>query len=331
MPNTSYWLKRLKDGFAARYPGRKHQLKLPSGISFVTDGSGVRVNLSRKAVEEGNMQSDAAAFEAWALALHGYADANPVELRWDGAIAGRHAWRFRLRANEFARICRTWFHLERAIPPAFEDNVPYLLNVESRPRTGLVEPFATHLRERQLEDVIARDPNVSARFKRTFGLDTLGQQMPVGVFKRVVSEATGVSPSKSAAIDLWGIGGQVLKLFELKRFPSEKRGAKPFGIVSELFLYSLLMDALQRKRLKFAPDDDSAAYRKIEETREIEAWLLAPVLHPLIEYGDAPVLDLLNDALRKARMSITFHRAHLHEDGTFVKEESAGSARRFAV
>ena len=82
MNNANYWLGRTMDGFAARHPGRRHQLKLPSGISFTGSGDDACIVLSKDAVEDHNMQSDAAAFEAWALALHGYAGARTVSLDW---------------------------------------------------------------------------------------------------------------------------------------------------------------------------------------------------------------------------------------------------------
>jgi hypothetical protein len=318
MPNTADWLKRLKEGFASRYPGKKHQIKLPSGISFVTQNDGVRVVLSREAVEDGNMQSDAAAFEAWALALHGYAGAKFVELRWTGAPASRHAWRFRLRALQFAHYFGAWFRLGGELAGAFEAGITYVLNVESEPRTGAVKPFATSLKERELEDVIVRDSATSGRFKEAFGLQVLGQQLPVGVFNQTVSKANGISPRGSAAIDIWGIQGETLHLFELKKFPG-KSGKKPLGIISELFLYVSLMRAVQKKHLTFGPGPKDAPYLKIADTKRIEAWLLAPLHHPLIEYGDAPMLELLNLGFKSAQEPISFQRAHIGKDCTFSK------------
>lgn len=262
------------------------------------------------------MQSDGAAFEAWALALYGYAGAKFVVLEWAGSAAGSHAWRFRVRANEFARYFSPWFRTEKELAPAFDPETSYVLNVESAPRAGAVKPFATSLRERELEDVIVRDPAISNRFKSAFGVEVLGQQLPVGVFKKTVSKATAVSPRGSAAIDIWGIAGETLHLFELKKFPGST-GKKPLGIVSEIFLYCSLMRALQKGRLTFSQTAKDAPFMQIPRTKRIEAWLLAPVHHPLLEYGDAPMIELLNAGCRSADEPLVFHRAHIREDCTF--------------
>lgn len=318
MPDTPYWLKRVKEAFASRYAGKRHDIRLPSGISFDTRDQGVRLTMTAKAIGKGNMQSDAGAFEAWSLALHGYAGAMFVELHWAGAIDGPHAWRFRLRAQQFAKYFGSWFRLCDELVPAFEPGVPYVLNVESKPRAGAVKSFVETLRERELENFIVRDPTTAAKFKDTFGLELLQQQLPVGVFKKAVSWDNAVSPRGSAAIDIWGIQGETLHLFELKRFPG-RTGKKPFGIISELFLYASLMRKVQTGQLSFAPGARDAPYNKIVGTTRIDAWLLAPVHHPLIEYGDAPVLDLLNDGFRAAQEPIQFRRAYITKDCSFRK------------
>lgn len=316
MPDTASWLKRLKEGFASRYPGKQHSIKLPSGISFTSRDDGVVITLSTDAVEEGNMQSDGAAFEAWAVALYGYAGARFVVLEWPGSAAGPHAWRFRVRAHEFAKYFGQWFRMGGELAPAFDGEISYVLNVESAPRAGAVKPFASGLRERELEDVIVRDPAISTRFKSAFGLEVMGQQLPVGVFKKTVSKASAVSPRGSAAIDIWGIAGETLHLFELKKFPGSS-GKRPLGIISELFLYCSLMRALQKRQITFSQTPRDAPFAKIPDTKRIEAWLLAPVHHPLLEYGDAPIIEVLNAGLRAAKEPLVFHRAHIGEDCTF--------------
>lgn len=317
MPDTKYWLKQLQDGFNQTYPGRVHRFRLPSGISFRTIEDGVRLLFCREAVEDGNMQSDAAAFEAWALALHGYARVPGVELCWAGAASGPHAWRFRVRAHAFARCFHSWFQLGGDLAPAMEPGTTYVLNVESEPRRGPVKPFSTELRERGLEDLIVRDPEFSARFKHRFDIEFLGQQLPVGVFKNSVAKKNAVSPRGSAAIDIWGVKGTTLRLFELKRF--SKAGGGKLGILSELFLYALLMRGIQTKALTFGGGGGKADYNRIEKTRAIEAWLLTPTLHPLIAYGDAPIIELMNRGLEAAKEPITFHRAFIEKEGQFRK------------
>jgi hypothetical protein len=321
--DNDYWRERLQDGFAAAYPGKAHRLRLPSGVTFTGRGDAVRIGLSRAAVEDTNMQQDAAAFEAWALALHGYAGAKAVLLDWEEKSASvmRHAWRFRFRAAHFARIFGSWFTLARKVIPAFEDGQKYLLNVENEPRRGPVKPFSRTLRERELEDVIVRDPLVKERFRKKFDhLDVVGQQLPVGVFKGKVSKSTAnvVSPRGSAAIDIWGRKGETLHLFELKKFASSTSRSQPLGILSEALYYALLMREVQKKNLTFESGRDGE-FRKIPETKRVHAWLLAPAFHPLIEYGDAPIIDVVNAGMRAAGEPVTFGRARIDGEAEFDK------------
>ena len=323
MSDARIWLDRLKEGFATHYPLHKHGLRLPSGIAFEGQGDEVRIVLSKEGVEEANMQADAAAFEAWALVLHGYAKAKRVQLAWRGANPSRphHAWRFRFRAHHFARLFSPWFCLEGTIPPAFEPAVSYLLNVENKPRQGPAPAFSKDLKERQLEDAIARHPVISRRFSQEFGLESWGQQLPVGVFRERVAKSTShaVSPRGSAAVDLWGISEDTLQIFELKKFPGKSR-AQPLGILSELFFYTMLMRAVQQKALAFSRDRaKDGAFRRIAETKRIRAWLLAPQFHPLIAYGDDPVIALLNEGFTAAGEPIMWGRARLTAVGGFEK------------
>lgn len=325
MNDNASWKIRLREGFKRRYPRASHAVDLPRDIDFVTEGDGVRMVMRRSVIEKGNMQNPPAAFEAWALALHGYAGAKAVRLDWEecGSTLTPHAWRFHFRAAHFARLFGDWFALARKPSRTMESGGRYLLNVESKPRTGTCPTFATTLKERKLEDVIARDPVTSGHFREAFGLDVVGQQLPVGVFKDEVSSKMehALSPRAGAAVDLWGIGGEELHVFELKAF-EDGGGLRPLGILSELFFYVLVMRAVQSGVVQFdagTARSRSRPFRLIPATKTIQGWLLAPQLHPLLEYGDSPILDLLNAGFASAREPVTFRRALLSEAGTFKR------------
>jgi len=79
----------------------EHNVRLPSGISFTCRGTTVQMHLDSDCVRA-NMQTNAAAFEGWALALKRWLpDVAGVELSWDfdGNVCGPHYQRFLYRTK----------------------------------------------------------------------------------------------------------------------------------------------------------------------------------------------------------------------------------------
>lgn len=302
-------------------------VKLSANLT-IEDADGV-VSLTMNArFSAANMQQDAAAFETWALALK-VAGARKVILRWnDNAQAGAHFCRFSYRVARFSELFGAWFKANplpnTEIPSQPNGAEPqFLLNEESQPRGGGPDGAsgaqALNLRasEHDLELALAGDHPASAALKKILGLKIVHRQLPVGVFKGKVAKSTSVFTGGRSAIDLWGIAGDKgLFLFELKNARNKKLGA-----LAELFFYSMVMHDLQRGVLGLGRTTAKAErpYHAITETKSIDAYILAPNFHPLIEKKDAAVLKLFNEAFASAGVPIRFGLARLLAQPPFVE------------
>jgi hypothetical protein len=293
----------------------------------IDEADGV-VNLTMNArFPAANMQQDAAAFETWALALK-VAGARKVILRWnDNNQTGAHFRRFCHRVAWFSELFGAWFqanplpHTE--IPSQPNGAEPqFLLNEESQRRSGGPDgDYGSQLlnlraSEHDLELALTGDHPASVTLKKIFGLKGVHRQLPVGVFKGRVAKSTSVFTGGRSAIDLWGIAGDKLFLFELKNARNKK-----LGVLAELFFYAMVMHYLQRGVLGLRPTTVKAAqpYHAITKTNSIDAYILAPDFHPLIERKDAAVLKIFNEAFASAGMPIRFGLARLLEQHPFVE------------
>jgi hypothetical protein len=189
----------------------------------------------------------------------------------------------------------------------------------------------THSKERMLAASLAGRSEsdlelaleVSKAFKARFRLDKVMRQWPVGLFDGRVASGNRIFTGGKSGIDLVGIRGDTLVLFELKKHGNEKVGA-----VSELFFYaSVMRDSIgtsaafefksqrARKNCAIAPED-------IVPCSRISAVLLAPKLHPLI--SEPRILECLNQATTKPSLDrpIRFETAILDypedESGDFT-------------
>ena len=282
-------------------------VKLPSAISFTVNGATVLMHLDSSCVEA-NMQENAAAFEGWALSLKRWLpDVTGVELGWDfaGDRSDPHYQRFLYRAKKFQSLFHDWFAIKPANTAEFgrlkteAAGHEFILNVASKPRA--LEPAGecdclgcAQLSEHKLECHILRNQEPLCKL---LGVDSLDRQLPVGLFSDRVSAASAneIFPRSKSAIDLWGVnkGDSTLFLFELK-----KRGNIPLGILSELFFYSFVMADVQAENFRFDKPNP-----EIQATEKIEAYILAPEWHPLI---DGVMLGLVNAAFNRSGHRIGF-------------------------
>jgi hypothetical protein len=113
------------------------------------------------------------------------------------------------------------------------------------------------------------------------------RQWPVGLFKEQVADEHQIFTGKKSAIDLVGIRGDTLFLFELKKNRNRKAGA-----VSELFFYANVMrDAIGDAPIfefqsKSAKRNCAIAPEDITRCRRICGVLLAPGFHALVSILD---------------------------------------------
>ena len=253
----------------------------------------------------GNMQSDAAAFEAWTLALLVHCGVNTVNFRLKDDVAipaagdkeYRHFQRFLYRMHRFQEL-----FAEIEIDPALRGGGAALklgadrkLNqpspVSNRGMSGAFLDNFFGASESDLEKAIERSP----AFRRRFDLKKVMRQWPIGLFDQKVAKRNYIFTGGKSAIDLIGVRGDTLYLFELK-----KRGNRKAGAISELFFYaSVMRDALEEEALfKFEPQHPTTNFSisavDIRKCRSIVAVLLAPDFHPLI--SEHKIIARLNKA-----------------------------------
>jgi hypothetical protein len=314
------WKKTLSSEFG-------DSVRLSENLA-IEDADGV-VSLTMDARFSGaNMQQDAAAFETWALALK-VAGARKVILRWnDINQTGAHSCRFSYRVERFSQLFGAWFKANplpsTEIPSQPNGADPqFFLNEESQPRSGGpdgasgAQTLDLRASEHDLELALAGDHPASATLKKVLGLKSVHRQLPVGVFKGRVAKSASVFTGGRSAIDLWGLGGDKgLFLFELKNARNKKLGA-----LAELFFYSMVMHDLQRGVLGLGRTTAKAErpYHAITKTKTIDAYILAPNFHPLIEKKDAAVLKLFNEAFASSKIPIRFGLARLLAQAPFVE------------
>ena len=236
-----------------------------------------------------NMQSDAAAFEAWALALLIHCGVKSVKIGMDprAVVAGQHYERFLYRLKHFSELFpdSVIANEPASSSKALNSGIKRFLNqpgsrppeVDSKERMK-----AASLPERSESDLeLALE--FSCAFRSRFQFDKVMRQWPVGLFDGKVAKGNEIFTRGKSAIDLIGIRGDTLFLFELKKADNRHAGA-----VSELFFYaSVMRDAIGASAIfKFestsAEKNCSIGPEDIIRCSAIRAVLLAPDFHPLI-------------------------------------------------
>jgi hypothetical protein len=311
--NNSEWERRLRQ--ACQEAG----LKAASRVAFTRDiqlgGTEEAATLALSA--EGvcaNMQSLDASFEGWCLVLYAWLGVDRVTLSWafPEQREDPHYRRFLYRVRRFKEVFGERFGVELRGARELEAFMPrgdYVLNLAGAARSRLEdtsEPASDS--ERAQETFIVSSPEVSERLRQLCGLVTLDNQLPVGVFRdgRVSTASRFFS---GGFVDLWGLSERDrLVLFELKNEDNVSLGA-----LSELLFYAMLLRDAQRPDegeplVRFSDDARSAdaAFRKIPGTRGVDAYLLAPRFHPLVEGDGARLVQALQEALQASGLQIDF-------------------------
>jgi hypothetical protein len=312
-----------EDGEAVELDNRRWQEELrrvdclkdcqfPASTEIEIGGTREQATITMK--EKGlhaNMQSDAAAFEAWALALLFPCRVQSVRIGVDPAAdpgadpeseAKRHYERFLYRLKRFSELFPDRVKVNAVAPQALDPKIKRRLNqpnprkkapdAESRER--MLAASATAPSESELEKAL----EISDAFRRRFQLEKVMRQWPVGLFKEHVAHGQQIFTGGKSAIDLIGIRGDTLVLFELK-----KEGNRKAGAVSELLFYaSVMRDAIgdaaifkfeskgAKKNCAIAPED-------ITRCSRICGVLLSPDFHPLI--SEPRMFEELNAAMKR--------------------------------
>lgn len=240
----------LKSKMKARFREIAKGAEIPKNIRFYPgeDEQIVVMELQPRAIgaapkENWNMQTDDAAFEAWALLIHAHCDcvrqvvltvsSMPRNLPYRG-----HYGRFVYRAMKFQEQFAEWFSLSPELEGIVEKFQEYLAVHRFCNNVPSGEAGENDHLENQIEALFAQEQTpLLANLCREHGLlleepCQFFRQLPVGLFEEQVSEETRVFTGGKSAIDLWTTAGENIVLFELKA------NNRKVGILSEVMFYA---------------------------------------------------------------------------------------------
>ena len=257
-----------------------------------------------------NMQTDATAFEGWAICLKTWLpdDIQRVVLKWDVPTdkqlsetksAKFHYNRFKYRVMRFSEAYK-WFsidhsndHIIKTFKKEWEDS-RFTINSSSKKIDE--QGRKKDLCETQVEfDIVHQNTNHTIMTNR-FDLDVFDRQFPVGVRRIESHKDVQFFNGRGSAIDLYGYKNGTLSIFELKYIKGKGTAEnKKVGIISELFFYANIIRDIALKKIespkKRVVNDNS---RSIYDSNinKIKAMMLSNKYHPLVT---SDTLNTLNE------------------------------------
>lgn len=243
-----------------------------------------------------NMQTDAGAFDAWALLIHVHCGLR-VELTWNEepevkAYRG-HFGRFLYQAMKFSGQYPSWFSLSPAMEGRVAEFRTYLRshsfcnNIPGK-EVGIKEELESRTEAFFAGECASALRTIAERAGLSLAGAPICRQLPVGLFEGEKAEGDGVFPRRAAAIDLWTTSGDSIVIFELKTKNPESNQSPQAGILSELMFYANYMaDMFINNENKFRPQDPPKSkalhrgYRQFFPLRfhQVHAALLTNQLH----------------------------------------------------
>ena len=273
---------------------KNDNVKLPEGINFINESdSKYRMILNARKVQDENMQVDDNAFEGWAVCAYIalkdkintkiILDVNEV-FEFEQFENNGHLNRFLYRAMRFSEQYE-WLELSQYLQDQIKDFYNHIKGGEFRNNVpnGEAGVKTNHNNENAVESMLA-EPGVLEKVlinRFDIGNNAVYRQLPVGLFKDKVSDATRVFTGGKSAIDLWTWNKDEFSLVELKTLnPME-------GIVTETFFYANYMRDLLLEEGLFTLNKikkTNRGYSDILENkfRRINAIMLADQYHPTI-------------------------------------------------
>jgi len=286
-------------------------VNLPAALSFYRRRGAWEIEMGPKQVIA-NLQTDAAAFEGWALAIKRWAGAEErgleVHLRWKPprkVINGSskhllHYERFLYRVIRFKENV-DWFKVARGCNEHLEKSkvltrngkpknkeAVFLVNVPGERTEHKVSKASNALRmsERDIEIWFRRHPK---QLLESIGWGgKLKRQVPVGIFDGKITSGKRVFPGASGKVDLAATDSKKgVALFELK-----KPGNSKIGALSELLYYTHVIRDIGTV-FSYRPEDMGEFEDAIASATRVRGFMLATELHPLL---DKEVFGLLKKA-----------------------------------
>ena len=330
--DNSGWQAKLRSA-----AGDLKNCEFPSSKEIGIFGSqdGVTITVQAKGLD-GNMQTNAAAFEAWALVLLCHCQVKHIKIGLapdaKNKLAGGHVERFLYRLYRFHQLFpdriepdATLWNSSRALNGTINRilNQPlthrYPIHEKRDERFAAVSAPSKNVSEADLEKAL----ECSRSFGVKFALKKVMRQWPVGLFEGRVARGNEIFTGGKSAIDLLGISDDRLVLFELKTHLNRNVGA-----ISELLFYASVMRDAIRGNFQFEEKPLSknciVTRGDIIRCSNIRAVLIAPRMHPLIQ--NPAIFQELNAALAQhwADIPVTFETAQIkyipndpHEDFGF--------------
>jgi len=301
-------------GELRRVTGNNH-VRWPVGIELKETSEGYAFLLSKEAVSA-NVQTNAGAFEGWALALKAWISKDiQIQLDWDAASQeDRHYQRFLYRV---IKLCSAtpWIsvaasskkHLEGSkvlLPCGKHKPGPFLVNAPCAQRSSK-DPMG-EFSEHRLEILFTLGTDLLA--KSGCGGQEVRRQLPVGIFRDAVSSDNYVFTGKKSAIDLWSydLKKGAVYLYELKGPKNNHVGA-----ISELMFYAYVISDVLNDRFTLSSSESSDT--EFSACGSVRAFLLTAAQHPLL--NKKGVFQIVNDAFSDACIQFGALEYSLSEEG----------------
>jgi len=275
---------------------------LPSRIVFEIEQNTLSVEMCKAGILA-NMQEDNSAFEGWILVLMTFFNKiENVTLSWkspDENENSGHYHRFLYRVIKFREKFK-WFAISACNEKETVEFTQKYLIERDLLLLNYPKSEAKDVPESNRESYIERKFKESPEFKQNFQLQYIEHQLPVGVFYKEIGKGKNVFTGGKSGIDLWGIKGNDLFIFELK-FQNKK-----VGILSEMLLYLWIMEDvfinkkitypfLSQKELSKTFRSFDIIYKKANEDAgviKINGVLLADEFHVLVNEN---LINFVND------------------------------------
>lgn len=290
-----------------RLQAKNKNLRLPSGMEFSIEDKVLTIKMKENGMNA-NMQTDASAFEGWAICLKAWLPEliNNINIERGKPIdsSGQHYQRLLYRLDKFTTIY-SWAHT-RSFKEEIDNFKKKNRNVFINVPKSKVSNSAAHC-EAQLER------NFCQENKDKY--DVIDQQLPVRLFNDEIKEDNAITPK--SYLDIWSIKDDtLLRIFELK-LPTNTE----IGIISELMFYvNVMTDVINGKfKIPFSSKDKSYRsfkqlfeFQKNKKCKKIEGVFLADNLHSGIKNKLEEVLHIINGG------NFGFNIEYLYEKPRFV-------------
>lgn len=270
--------------------------KWPKGITIEKKNGEITITLSNTAAGLGekykNMQEDAACFEGWSAIFRSLDNNLKITLNAEKELPQYsqkevHYARFLYRALRFSQQY-SWFHLSENVRGAVNSFEYFLTGkngnlLNNCPSNSPAKKSPSRI-ESIVEEMLANEKRNDVFYKAIGQSDReakVFRQLPVGLFEGSKAKGREIFPSNKAAVDLWTIDGDTVRIVELK-------AANPMvGVITEAFFYANFVRDLLDETFDFNAEngDESRGYnelRNLKKETTVQGVMLADSFDPLI-------------------------------------------------